>query len=372
MKKKVFFSMLLVMFIFGAVACGNKEDSASKDKTDSSAKEILDAANKKYAEYQLKGTECKYTYMYADGSSEEETGATVFDVDNQISYSKYEQNGENSGEYFSVKEGEKYYSYVYDAEKEVWIRYEQSPDEDGKTDFQHQLDGELFLYGEEYGYKNIEYSNEGNETVEGVDTIKIKITMDDTSGSDDENLESMTKEDVLSDYGLEEEYVNQIEGLAEALDEYVEAINQSAYGVTTHFENYVWVDAKDYTPIKYESNTKFNDYDESGENSEEQMYEFEENCWKASMLEECMESGMSYDEAMEEIQENEKYMNQDASDEMEEEWEEDYEMDEDMESEQIGFQSIEIFRYGEDCIVPGSLPVDYKEIDENDYLYGNY
>lgn len=368
MKRKVLFSILLVLLMLSAVACGKKEASGSKDATDDSVKEILDEANKKYAEYQLRGTECKYTYLYMDGSSEEETGTSVFDAEKEISHSIYEKNGEISGENFSVKEGDKCYSYAYDVEKKEWVRYEQVPDVNGKTAYQHQLDGELFSYGEEY--ENIEYSNEGKEKVEGIDTIKIKITMDDAS-SNDEDFESITKEDVLSDYGLNEEYVNKIDGLAEALDKYVSARNQSAYGVTTHFENYVWVDAEDYTPIKYETKTEFADISEAEQNNEEQMNEFEENCWKAFMLEECMESGMSFDEAMKEIQENEKLMDQDFSEENEE-IEEDYEAEENMEPEQTGFQSVEIYRYGNDCVSPGMLPSDYLEITEDDYLYGNY
>lgn len=372
MRKKLFFGMIMLVTALGIVACQKKESDSVQEVTEKSAPEdILKAANKKYAEYDMKGSECTYTYLFADKTSTVETGKSIIDVNKGICHQKDEQDGKVTGETFNVKEGNSYYSYAFDPEKDLWVRYEQVPDINGKTTYQHQLDGELFLYGEEYGYRNIEYSNEGKETVEGRDTIKIKVTMEDLPTSEDSEQSSVTKEDILSDYGVTEEYVKKIDGLWEALEDYVEAMNDSMYGTTTRFENYIWVDANDFTPVKYEGNTSFDDMEEKGEKNQQKMSDFEENCWKAVMLQSDMESGMSFEEAMKNIESSEELMNAEIDGEEDEYIEEDS-VEEDTEPEQIGFQTVEIYRYGKECGSLDPLPSNYKEITEEDYVYGEY
>lgn len=372
MKRRILGGMLAAMLIV-ITACGAKEGQKEDQKEeavtkDSGPEQILEEANRQYGKQKLRGTDCVYTYYYSDGSTEEETGATVFDVEKGMQELVYKKGDTVLSQEFNVKDGDTYYSYAYDSDRDSWIRYRQVPDDNGKTVYEDQEDGDIFVFDEAYGYNNVKYSKE-EEEIDGKKTIKITVTADEAVGRDEED-EEMTREDVLSNYGLTEEAVGYIEGLSEELDQYVDAINQAAYGSTTSFENYIWVDAESFMPVKYEANTAFQETETVDEAGEDPLEAFENHYWKAVMVQDDMDNGMSLSEALEDVKNSEASM-QEQQEDPEEDGTEEEDAGEDS-AEQVSMKSVETYVYGEDCMKLDELPKEFEEITEDDYMYGEY
>ncbi len=363
---------MLAVILIVMTACGakkeQKEDAVTKE---SDPEQILEEANRQYGKQKLRGTDCVYTYYYSDGSTEEETGATVFDVEKGMQELVYKQGDTILNQGFNIKDGDTYYSYEYDSGRDSWIRYRQVPDDNGKTTYEYQEDGDIFVFDEAYGYVNVKYSKK-EEEINGTKTIKIKVTADEAVSRDEED-DGMTREDVLSSYGLTEEAVGYIEGLSEELDQYVDAMNKAAYGSTTSFENYIWVDAESFMPVKYEANTTFHNSETVDEAGEDPLAAFENHYWKAVMVQEDMDNGMSLSESLEDVKNSEASMQEQQ--EQQEDPEEDETQEEETEEdgpEQVSMKSVETYVYGEDCMKLGELPKEFEEITEEDYMYGEY
>ncbi len=373
MKKRTV-SILIAAMVCVTAACGAKgeegqggeEEAVTKD---SGPEKILEEANSQYGKQSLRGSDCTYTYCYSDGSTQEETGVTVFDAEKGIQQMVYRQGDTVVSQVFNVKDGDAYYTYSYDEEDGSWIRFQQVADDNGETSYQREEDGELFVFQPSYGYDNVKYSQEGEEKINGVDTIKIKVTADEAVSRDEED-DGITKEDVLSSYGLTEEAVGYIEGLEEELDQYVQAMNQAAYGSTTSFENTIWVDAQDFIPVKSESVTTFHEVETVDDTGEDPLADFENHYWKAAMVQEDMDNGMSLSEALEDVKNNESGMEEQQK--LSEEEQEETQEEEDDEPQQVSMIAAETYVYGDDCMEIGELPGEYEEITEEDYMYGEY
>lgn len=352
-------------------ACKNEEKTEPLTASDDPQK-VLQAANEQYGKEKVRESRGTYVYTYMDGSTEEETVDAAFDAENGIQQLVYTSGGEESGRTFNVKDGGTFYTYALDMETNAWIRYEQEPDDNGETTYEVQERGADYLYDEESGCRDVTYSNEGEETLDGKRTVRIKVTgtMGETSGEEEEETDTVTRESILKDYEITEEAVGYIEGMSDALERYVDAMNASGKEEPTTFEANVWVETDTHRPLKNE--TVYDTGAERGTASQEDMSEFEDNLWKVYQLMDDMENGLSASEALENIKKQEPEMEKEIQAEKELLAEEGYEEGENDTMEEKSATLTEEKVYGGDCAKIGELPKHYTEITQEEYFNGEF
>ena len=363
--------MLILVASLFLVSCGGKESDGEKKvlTAKDNPEEVLKAANEQYAKEKMRGSHGTYVYTYMDGSSEEEQTDVSFDVEKGIEQLVYTDGEEEISRRYNVKEKNEYYSYELDPETNEWIRYKQDPDEDGKTTYEVQEEGVTYTFDEKFGYENVKYSNEGEEEFDGKDAIKIKVTGQMGGGQEEED--TITRESIFKDYEITEEAVGYIDGLSEALDKYVAAMNASENSEPMTFETFIWVEAKTHRPLQNKTTVDMGNV--SGADVSADMQEFEDNLWKVYSLMSDMDEGLTVDEALENIKKNEPQMEEELEAEkelMEEEGlEEDFDDDAMTQKEVI---STEVNLYGDNCRKIEELPEYYTEITQEEYYNGEY
>lgn len=364
-RKRKYIAVSVLLTAMFLVSCGEKKEPLTAEDD---AQKVLKAANDQYAREEFRGNHGVYTYIYMDGSSEEETVDVSFDVKKGIEQLVY--SGEDSGEmmHYNVKEKDGYYSYVLDPETNAWVRYMQEPDEDGKTTYEIQEEGITYLFDEESGYANVNYSNEGKEKLDGKDAIKIKVTGESANNS--EESDTVTRESILKEYELTEEAIGYIDGLSDALDQYVASMNASENAAPMTFETDIWVEADTHRPLR--NQTIWDMENMSTSQSAADMQGFEDNIWKAYSLMSDLEEGLSVEKALENIKKNEPEMEAEIQAEKEM-MEGDMEgiLDDDAMLQKQMISTIEYF-YGEDCREIEELPEYYTEITQEEYYSGEY
>lgn len=362
--------ILGILFAMGLLVCTACEKD-SKEKViltkDTKPEKVLEIVNEQYGRQSRRGSNITYKYTFMDESTQEGKEKNSFDVEKGVLQAVYKEGEEPETRRFITKEDETSYSYERDAQSGEWIRYIQEEDEEGKTTYQYQEEGQLFVYDEEHGYVDVAYSNEGEEELDGEDTIKIRITGKEKT--EEEESTTVTKESILEEYGLEESSIESIEGLSEALDRYVDAINNSAGDNAMNFETYLWADPNSGLPLKI--HTMMETGEESGEKTAEQMREFEDNIWKAYILEEEIGNGSSLEEALAAVKEQEPQM--EAENEAEREALEEESAgasEEDMIQKSVEITEHKV--YGNECEKIEELPKNYTEVTQEEYFSGEY
>lgn len=360
-------AFLAALSLFACKSEGKTEPLTADDDP----KEVLQAANEQYGKEKVRGSRGTYVYTYMDDSTEKETADVSFDLENGIEQLVYMSGEaeEEVGRTYNVKDGDTFYTYALDMETNAWIRYEQEPDDNGETTYEVQERGADYLYDEASGYKDVTYSNEGEEMLDGKKAIRIKVTgnMGETS---EEEVETVTRESILKDYEITEEAVGYIEGMSEALDNYVNAMNASENEGTISFETCVWVEADTHRPLKNETVLDMGAV--SGAVSLEDMSEFEDNLWKVYNLINDMEEGLSPSEALENIKKQEPEMEKEIQAEKELLAEEGYEDGENDTMEEKSATFTEVKVYGDDCTKIEELPEYYTEITQEEYFNGEF
>lgn len=363
-------ALFLTVFVaaLGMSAC-KKEEKKEPLTAKDDPKEVLQAANEQYGKETRRGSLGTYVYTYADGSTEEETADVSFDTKKGVEQLVYMSGEEESGRIFHVKDKDAYYTYALDMETNAWIRYEQEPDEDGETTYETQEKGFSYVYDEASGYTDVEYSNEGEETLDGRTAIKILITGAMENASEDET-EAVTRESILADYEITEEAIGYIDGMSEALDKYVDAMNASGDEEPDTFEASVWVEADTHRPLK--SGTVIDTGAESKASASEDISAFEDNLWKVYNLMNDMDEGLSAAEALENIKKQEPEMEAELQAEKEMMEEEGLENGENDTMEEKTVTLTEEKVYGDDCTEIDELPEHYTEITQDEYFNGEY
>lgn len=366
--------IVILLTSLALISCGGKESDGEKKAltAKNDPEEVLKAANEQYAKEKMRGSHVTYVYTYMDGSSEEEKMDVSFDVEKgmeQLVYMEGEEGEEEISRRYNVKEKDGYYSYELDPETNAWIRYKQEPDEDGKTTYEVQEEGIVYTFDEKFGYENVKYSNEGEEKFDGKDAIKIKVTGQIGSGSEEED--EITRESILDDYEITEEAIGYIDGLSEALDKYVEAMNASENSEPMAFETLIWVEAKTHRPLQNKTTVDMGNVSDADVSAD--MQEFEDNLWKVYSLMSDMDEGLTVEEALENIKKNEPQMEEELK--AEKELMEEEGMEEDLDDDAMTQKEVistERSVYGDDCREIEELPEYYTEITEEEYYNGEY
>ncbi len=366
MKRMKVLSVFAIALILLCAACGKEAEKKEKLTGEDAPQKVIEAASRQYGSEKKRGTESVYTFTFMDGSSETEKGSSVFDAEKEMQQVVFE--GEDTAvRRYNVREGTSYYTYELNPETNAWIRYKQEAEEGMPTTYEYQAEGKVFDYDEKYGYANVNYSNEGKDNLKGVSAIKIKMTGEESV--DDGETEDITRESILEEYELTEEVIGYIDGLSEALDRYVEAMNASSMTQPSKYEAYLWVEADTHRPLRIEETITSGDV--SSTQTAKDMEEFENNSWKAYNVMADMEEGLSLEEALENVKNSEAEMEAEIAAEKEMLAEEtDGASDDDMTQKEV--LCVEDFVYGKDCAQMEELPEHYTEITQEEYFNGEY
>lgn len=366
MKRRKVSLILTIALILLCTACGKETEKKEKLTGEDAPEKVIEAASKQYGSEKKRGTESVYTYTFMDGSSETEKGTSVFDVEKAMQQMVFE--GDDNPIYrYNVKEGDSYYTYELNPETNAWVRYKQEAEEGMPTTYEYQAEGKVFDFDEKYGYINVDYSNEGKEDLNGVSAIKIKMTGEEST--DEGETEEITRESILKDYELTEEVIGYIDGLSEALDKYVEAMNASSNVQPSKCEAYLWVEADTHRPLRIQETITLGNV--SSTQTAKDMEEFEDNSWKAYNVMADMEEGLSLEEALENVKNSEADMEAEIAAEKEMLAEEtEGASDDDMTQKEV--VCVDDFVYGEDCAQIEELPEHYTEITQEEYFSGEY
>ena len=355
MKNKWILTALLVMTSAVLMAgCGKKAATESTDP-----QEILAEAEKVMADQKLRASEIEKIYSYDDGTEETENVLVIFDADKGIREEKTEYEMGFSFTTYNVKENGKYYVYLQESgDEEHWIRYEEELQGEDSS-YEYYAKGVDFSFSEEEGYCNVEYSNEGKETVENVDAIKILVKADIGVAGEDEEAAVVTREVVLEENGWTEDEVALVEGFSEIIDNYV-AANASIDEGSIRYEQYIWVNAETYAVVKMESKTIL-DNSENASEANLAIEEFNNEYWKMEMVHNDLQAGASEKEAVAALEEAIKELEAGAEDDY-------YEYYPSQTKETV----IERFLTGNDIPEMDQLPTEYEEMTEEEYYNSVY
>ena len=198
--------------------------------------------------------------------------------------------------YFNVKEKDGYGVYVNDRLTDgKWKHYKEELEGGDESEYEYWLGEFNPAYTEEKGYSNIVFSNEGEDELNGVKTVKIKVTADEAYDTGEELAEEMTRKSVLEEYEWSEEEVELVDGFSDILDNYIAASNQSVGETTVKAVLTVWIDAKDRTLLKSRSETNIGDAQDDA--SKMAVETFNNEYWKVDMIHQSIKDGMSKEEA---------------------------------------------------------------------------
>lgn len=366
--------ILLILSLLALSSACAKEDTKDMVTSDMQADTVLDTMRTQYGLEKKQGIQTEYIYTYSDGSEEYEKMESSFDREKGIWYWNYKDTQDIESEQYNIREQDGDYTYISDEDTGEWIRYMQEEDENGKTTYQYQEEGNIFSYTEENGYLNVKYKTKGTEKLNGKDTLKIEISGDETYSSQqdiaDEETQEITRKTVLDDYELTEEAVKSVEGLSEALDQYVSALNGVSDPFTEPFVTTIWIDTQTALPVRAEIVQKMDNLNVSSDS--EAMREFEENSWKAYIVQEAFADGLSLDEALREVEKQRPQMEKEIAEEREEL---------ELEAQETGEQEDGLIKsttqkseylYGDDCKKIPSAPEKYTEVTQEQYFSGEY
>lgn len=366
MKQRKILWMLITALLLFCTACGGKTEKKKALTGEDAPEKVIEAANKQYGKEKKRGMETVSTHTFTDGSSETEEMTSAFDAEKEIQQTVYEWGG-GSLQKYDVKEEDSCYTYALNPETNAWLRYEQEPEEGMLTAYEYLEEGKAFDFSEACGYTNVSYSNEGEEKIDGVSAVKIRVTGEEKAAAEETN--GITREEILRDCELTEEEIGYIDGLSEALDRYLEAMDMAADVRPARYEIFLWVDADTHRPLKSEETATFENV--SDIQPAEAMKEFEENVWKAYQVKSDLEEGFSLAEALENVKNREAEILDEIAAEREMMAGESEEDSEDSMALKESFSVCE-YVYGQDCAQIGELPEHYTEITQEEYRNGEY
>lgn len=261
MKRILTLTMIITLMGMLLAGCGSSDSagdsntSASKEQAESTtateaqtdeSDQYLEAIRQAYADFYkapLRQLNHKYIGKYSNGEFESNRKG-IIDFENQKMYNKREsinryQNAPEGQEesknetisYQAVVDGKEYLfkkTKAFGSDKKKWYKVELPKERpEGEEwfyidDYKNET-GQEFLTDTDYEkYQNILISQDGEEEINGVRAIKYKIEYDISIP----NLENITRESLLEEYGFEEDVLKKIDGMSEAIDKYVEAKNK--------------------------------------------------------------------------------------------------------------------------------------------------
>lgn len=377
LNKKATLLMIILNIICLSAGCAKKDDTSEPSESNSSDQELLQTALDNFNAEKKRGTTTVYTTTYEDGSTSSETEDIFYDSANNLIHTSYIVSEEDTQETFLVKEDEEVYCYEKDTSYENgWVRYLDLPDEDNNTSFDYTLAEFDYSFTEENGYKNVSISNEGNETLNGVNAVKLKVTatpdyLEDEDGDTyyANKNGSVKRQDILDEFGWSEECVNAVDGFSDIIDQYVDYLNESNTHTETasdSAEEYtIWIAADTTCILQLQSEISLEDI--SADSSSDIETEFWNNSWKADWIQSDLDDGLTVEEAKEILElEGESVAEQIAA-------ENEDDTDEVSESDSPALKTTYIITFltGEYCPDTPALPSTYTETTYEDY-YNEY
>ncbi len=374
MKKKLGISVLMIAVAVLMSGCSGTSSKKEVTKEDDPEKIFKEAVEKLYKETN-KAIETKSVSSYDNGMEEEETYACVLDTKkNIVERTSEDELGTTNYHCFNTKEKDGYGVYANDDLTDgKWKYYKEELEGEDESEYEYWVGEFDPAYTEEKGYSNITFVNEGEDELNGVKTIRIKVTADEAYDTGEELSEEMTRESVLKEYGWSEEEVKLVDGFSKILDDYVTAGNQSVGETTVKAALTVWIDAKERTLLKSRSATNIDSAQD--DSVREAIDTFNNEYWKVDMLHQNIEDGMSAKEAKKTLEEELKAMEKPVETAGDAE-----EAGEDFDEEDGGddFSTVskivvtKKFMTGKDCPEMGNLPKDYEEIKQAEYFEGGF
>lgn len=372
LNKKVVLSLLILNIVVLNIGCSSKqENSSSTDEATLTNQELLQTALDNFNAEEIRGTTTVYTTTYEDGTSLSETENIYYDSTKNIIESSYLSSGEELKKTFLVKDNDSVYCYEKDSSyNNEWVKFLENADENNETTFDYMLAEFDYSFSEENGYSDVVITNEGNESLNGNDTIKLKITaIPDYALDSDENTasnsDSVTRADIINEFEWSEESVNAVDGFSEILDRYVTYLNNSENNddssETSAEEYIIWIDKEASRILQLQCTFSLEETVTADNNVED---EFWDNSWKVDWIQEDIESGLSVEEAKEILElEGELVAEQLAND------------DDDESLSEAGATAktvvyIKTYVIGDQCPAIDALPTNYTETTHEDYYNG--
>lgn len=375
MRKRTGIMLLTIAMVISMFGCSGKTSSKKEVTKEDDPEKIFEEAVKKLDKETNKAITTKSVTSYDDGTEETEYYTCILDTKKNIveRTSADGQETEMSYHFFNVKEKGGYGVYVNDSLTDgEWKYYKEELEGDDGSEYEYWLTEFDPAYTEEKGYSNIKFSNEGEDELNGVKTIKIKVTADEAYDTGEEMVGDVTRESVLKEYEWSEEEIKLVDGFSDILDGYVAASNQSVGETTVQSVLTVWIDAKEGTLLKSRSAANIGGAQDDA--SKEALQTFNDECWKVDMIHQNIEEGMSPEEAKKALEDDLKAMEEPVetagnAEEAGEEFDED-----DMEEYAAVTKTVVTKKImtGKDCPEMSGLPKDYEEIKQAEYFESGF
>lgn len=374
MKKRLGIIILVIAVTAAMLGCSGKSSSKKITKEDDPEK-IFKEAIAKLDKETSKAVETKSVTTYSNETEEEEYYTCILDTKKSI-VERYSENMMGTMDYqcFNIKEKDGYGVYVNDGlTGGKWKYYKEELEEGDESEYEYWLKEFDPAYTEEKGYSNITFSNEGEDELNGVKTIMVRVTADEAYDTGEELAGEMTRESVLKDYEWTEEEIALVDGFSAILDDYITASNQSVGETTVKAALTVWIDAENGTLLKSRSATKIDSAQD--EAVKKALETFNNEYWKVDMIHQSIEEGMSAKEAKKALEDDLKAMEEPVetagdAEEAGEEFDEEEGIDDFAEVSTIVVTKK--IMTGKDCPEMGNLPKDYEEISQAEYFEGGF
>lgn len=377
MRKRIAIIGVAILTAMSLCACSGKGSSAGKSVSkDESPEDIFNEAYEKFNKESVKAAEIQTVYSYDDGTEETENYTNIYDTKKDIveRISTDEEEEETIFHTFNVKEKDGYGVYVNDELTDnEWKYYKEEVEEDDESEYEYQVNAFDLAYTEENGYSDISYSNEGEEELNGVKAVKIKVKANQLYDTGLESVEETTRESVMEEYEWSEDEVALVDGFSEILDDYVTATKESEGETTVKCVLTVWISSDDHTILK--SRNAMDIGSAQSDEAKAAIEAFNEESWKVDMIHQDIEDGMTKEEAKKDLEDELGEMeNPDAAVSDEEASGEEYDEGEgtDEYAEITKVSTTMKILTGDECPEIGELPKEYEKISQEDYFYGDF
>lgn len=376
MKRRIAIIGLAIITAMSMCACSGKKGSGNAVSKDESPEDIFNEAIEKFDKESVKAVQMQTVYSYSDGTEETEMYTSIYDTKKNIVERISTDEDEEKTIYhtFNVKEKDGYGVYVNDELTDnEWKYYTEEVEDAEDSEYEYQVSEFDLPYTEEKGYSDISYSNEGEEELNGVNTVKIKVTANQIYDSGLESAEETTRESVMEEYEWSEDEVALVDGFSEILDNYVTATKESEGETTVKCVLTVWISSDSHTILKTRSAMDVSSA--QSDESKAAIEAFNEESWKVDMVHQDIEDGMTKEEAKKDLEEELEAMeNPDAEVTDEEASGEEYDEDEgtDEYAEITKVSVTKKILTGDDLPEMSDLPEDYEKISQDEYFYGDF
>ncbi len=207
MRKRL--GVIILLMAVTAVIFGCSENTSSKKEVtkEDDPEMIFKEAVEKLEKETKKAIETESVTSYDNEMEDEEVYTCIIDTKKNIVERISEDVSEEADYYyFNVKEKDGYGVYVNDRLTDgKWKHYKEELEGGDESEYEYWLGEFNPAYTEEKGYSNIVFSNEGEDELNGVKTVKIKVTADEAYDTGEELAEEMTRKSVLEEYEWSEE-----------------------------------------------------------------------------------------------------------------------------------------------------------------------